>query len=145
VLAVSAAAAAGAEEALFLNTSGRVACAATGNLFALNGTTLKTPPPEEGALAGAVRAEVLALANEVGLTPAEAPLTRDELTAADAVFTTSSLRLIAPIVALDGEKLATAGLVEIGRLARALSTRIQHRHGPCPWSVKGPSEWPTLD
>ena len=145
VLAVSAAAEAGAEEALFLNTAGRVACAATGNVFALSGGTLKTPPPEEGVLAGAVRAELLALAPEVGLTPVEAPLASEELTAADVVFTTNSLRLIAPVVALDGVPLATAGLAGIARLARALAARIQHQHGPCPWLEKGLAAWPIRD
>ena len=136
VLAVSAAAEAGAEEALFLNTSGRVACAATGNLFALNGTTLKTPPPEEGALAGAVRAEVLALANEVGLTPVEAPLAPDELIAADAVFTTSSLRLIAPVVVLDGAPLAAAGL----RRDRPDGAGASNSNSTSPWPLPMVSE-----
>ncbi|MEE7438856.1 hypothetical protein MOR12E_06120 [Methylobacterium oryzae] len=65
VLAAREAAAAGFDEALFRNTRGRVACAGTGNLFALFGANLVTPAgtvapaPQPGlfwSLAFAVRA-----------------------------------------------------------------------------------------
>jgi branched-chain amino acid aminotransferase len=142
VLALSAAAEAGAEDALFLNSAGRVACAAAGNIFALRGKELKTPPLDDGVLGGVVRAELLTLAPQVGLTPVEGHLVPEELAGADAVFTTNSLRLIAPIVALDGAPLATAGLAAIAGLAHALSSEIRYRHGTCPWTEKGLSAWP---
>src|SRR5438094_518816 len=62
VLAAREAAAAGFDEALFCNTRGHVACAGTGNLFALFGQSLVTPPLTDGVLAGIVRAEILGLA-----------------------------------------------------------------------------------
>ncbi len=44
ILALRAAVAAGHNEALFLNCAGRVACASVGNVFALFGEQLATPP-----------------------------------------------------------------------------------------------------
>jgi branched-chain amino acid aminotransferase len=142
VLALSAAAGTGAEEALFYNTTGHAACAAAGNIFALHGDELKTPMLEDGALAGVVRAKLLALAPKVGLTPVECNLEPRDLACADAVFITNSLRLIAPVLALDGKPLATKGFSVIAQLANALSSHIEHLHGASPWTEKGLSRWP---
>jgi len=100
VLAAGEARAAGFDEALFRNTRGRVACAGTGNLFAVFGTRLVTPPLSEGVLAGIVRAEVLALAPNLGLVAEERPLDPETFLGADAVFLTNSLRGIAPVRAV---------------------------------------------
>jgi branched-chain amino acid aminotransferase len=96
VMAAREAAAAGADEALFLNTQGRLACAAAGNVFVLVGNALKTPAVAEGAMPGTVRAWILANASRAGLTAAEAAITPDEARDADAALVTGSLRLIAP-------------------------------------------------
>ena len=142
VLALRTAAGEGADEALFLNTSGNLACCATGNLFVIAGETLKTPPLTDGVLAGVLRAEILDLAPIAGLTPVEVSLTPSELASADAVFMTNSLRLIAPIVTLDAAPLAMLRLRSVARLARVLIGRIQQSHGPCPSLEKGPASWP---
>jgi branched-chain amino acid aminotransferase len=96
VLAMREAAAAGADEALFLNTQGRVASCAAGNIFLLKGATLTTPALAEGAMAGVTRGWILANAHRVGLQASEATIAPEEATQADAAFVTSSLRLIAP-------------------------------------------------
>ena len=141
VLALSAATKAGAEDAVFLNSAGHVACASAANIFALHGQALRTPPLEDGVLEGVVRAELLRLTQKVGLMPVEGHLTPEDLTSADAVFMTNSLRLIAPILALDDMPLATEGFAAIARLASALSSAIEHRHGLCLWTEKGFSAW----
>jgi branched-chain amino acid aminotransferase len=104
ILANREAQAKGADEALFENGSGTVACASTGNLFALFGTRLVTPPLADGALAGIMRALVLEHAKAAGLEPVEESLPLSEWLKADAVFMTNSLRLLAPCQAIDAHR-----------------------------------------
>ncbi|WP_020173368.1 aminotransferase class IV [Methyloferula stellata] len=98
----------GADETLFENSAGHVACAATGNLFAVFGSRLVTPPLSDGVLAGTVRAFVLAQAKASGLQPAEESLPLTEWLKADAIFVTNSLRLLAPCSALDRKSFGSA-------------------------------------
>ncbi len=91
VLARAEAEAQGFDEAIVLNTAGRVASAAAGNLFVVGAGTLITPPPEEGVLAGITRHAVLELAAAAGIECAERPVTLDELAGADEAFLTNSL------------------------------------------------------
>lgn len=124
VLAARDAATAGCDEALFRNTRGRVACAGTGNLFAILGDRLVTPPLADGVLPGIVRAEVLALAGEAGLHPEERSLALPELLSAEAVFLTNSLRLIAPVRAIGETPFGSAGHPGLARLVAALTERV---------------------
>lgn len=144
VMALAVAAETGAEEALFLNTMGRLASAAVGNLFLLRGDTLMTPALSEGVLDGVVRGELLALAPELGLTPVEGSLAPEALAEADAVFMTNSLRLIAPVTALDGAPLATRGVGRVAQLAAALDARLEASHGPRPWPEAAWTAWPGI-
>ena len=106
ILARAEAARAGAGEAILLNTAGRVAEAAAGNLFVLHAGAWRTPPVAEGALPGIARLLLLA----AGLA-AEATLAADTLLAADAAFVSSSLGL-RPIGRLGGRQLALPDLAE---------------------------------
>lgn len=124
VLAAHDAAAAGFDEALFRNTQGHVACAGTGNLFGIFGDRLVTPPLEDGVLAGIVRAEILSLAPNLGLTAEARTLSFAELLRADAVFLTNSLRLLAPVRAIGTTLFASASHPGLGRLADALRARV---------------------
>lgn len=129
VLAAEAAAREGHDEALFLNTAGRVACAGTGSLFALFGTSIVTPPLSEGVLAGIVRARLLALAPGLGLVLSERPLAPEELARAEALFVTNSLRLIAPVRRLGERVYASAGHPVVRALQAALSAEIAQACG----------------
>lgn len=113
VLAAGEARAQGFDEALFLNTKDRVACAGTGNLFALFGTHLVTPPLSDGVLAGIVRAEILRRAADWGFAPVERSLDPAELIRADAVFVTNSLRILAPVRAIGATAYAAHPAAEI--------------------------------
>ena len=124
VLAAREAAAAGFDEALFCNTRGAVACAGTGNLFALRGETLVTPPLADGVLAGIVRAEVLGLAAGCGLCAEERSLSLSDLRGAEAVFLTNSLRLLAPVTAVGDTAIGSLGHAAVARLTAALRARV---------------------
>ncbi|MCB8838677.1 aminotransferase class IV [Aurantimonas sp. VKM B-3413] len=95
VLANIEAKAAGADEALFLNTAGRPACTALGNFFVLRGDTLSTPPCADGVLDGITRGWILANAESFGLAVREEGLSPQELESG-AILVTNSLRLTAP-------------------------------------------------
>ncbi len=101
VLALEQASARGADEVLFENTHSRVACLATANIFAVFGRQLVTPPLSDGALAGTTRAFVLSKAHGLHFDVAERSLPLEKFSRADALFATSSLRLIAPCSQLD--------------------------------------------
>jgi branched-chain amino acid aminotransferase len=123
VLALQEARDHGADEALLLNTQGRIACAAAANIFALRGSRLETPPVSDGALPGTMRALVLALAPKLGLAPVEAPLGIADLAGADEVFLTNCIRRITPVKNCDGKPIGGRG----GRALDALQALIVAR------------------
>lgn len=90
ILAKNEALEAGADDAIMLNTHGRVACASAANIFVLTENEAATPPIEEGALPGIVRALLLKGASAAGVSAAERAITVDELRSG-AVFLTNSL------------------------------------------------------
>ena len=104
VLARREALAAGADEALMLNTAGEVACAAAANLFWIAGGRLFTPALNCGALDGVVRAMVLERAAALKVLAIEAQEGLEALAVADAVFLTNSLIGVRPVSRL-GERL----------------------------------------
>lgn len=92
VLARRHAAAAGAQEALLLNSAGHLVEASAANLFLVRDGELFTPPLADGALPGVTRARVLSLAAEAGIpATADRSLTTDDLASADEAFLTNSL------------------------------------------------------
>ena len=101
VLARQDAADSGADEAILLNTAGRLACASVANIFLVRGRSLLTPPPSEGVLSGIARAQILKLVPDLGLSPIEVPLERHQLTTCDEAFLTNSLIGVRPVVQVD--------------------------------------------
>lgn len=125
VVALAAARRAGAGEAIFANTQGRL-CEGTGsNVVLASGGRLFTPPLSSGCLAGVTRALVLER-TEV----AEADLAMSALGDADEAFLTSSLREVQPIAAVDGRPLPQAP----GPLTRAAMATYANvvAHDPDP-------------
>jgi aminodeoxychorismate lyase len=90
VLARAEADAAGADEALLLNTDGFVVEGSTSNLFWIQGGAVCTPPLASGVLAGVTRAVTFEICRDRGLPVAEAQVTPDELCRAEGVFVTLS-------------------------------------------------------
>jgi branched-chain amino acid aminotransferase len=96
ILARKEAAAAGADDAVLLNTHGRVAETTVANIFCLIAGGLATPPVGEGALPGVMRAEVIKLTRAE-----ERPITVAELEQSSEVFVTNALG-IRPVVRMNG-------------------------------------------
>jgi branched-chain amino acid aminotransferase/4-amino-4-deoxychorismate lyase len=91
VLARREAQAAGADEAVMLNTTDHVACAAAANLFWTQGATLFTPAPDCGVLDGIMARQVRDTAARLGIELREVHAAPTALATADAIFLTSSL------------------------------------------------------
>ena len=108
VLARAEADAAGADEAVLLNTDGHVVEGASSNLFWIEGKTVCTPPLADGLLAGVTRAVTMEICQSLSLPLAERAVTREQLRRADGVFLTLSSIGVAEAIALDGSPLATS-------------------------------------
>jgi branched-chain amino acid aminotransferase len=108
--------------------------ATTSNVFVVEPSgDLVTPPDGRGVLAGITRAHVLDLALTLGRRCALRSLTRAELLAAKEVFLTSSIREVAPVVAVDGARIGSGSPGETTRLLhRALRLRAG-ASGSAPW------------
>ena len=119
VLARREALAAGADEAVVLNTDGHLAGSAAANLFWIEGEALVTPPLEAGCLDGILRAAVLAAAVKFGVPARESLAGPDALAAADAVFLANSLIGVRPVRRLGQRDYAPHALVD--RLAGAVA------------------------
>jgi branched-chain amino acid aminotransferase len=102
VLARREARAAGADEALVLDTAGHLAEAAAANVFLVVRGRLRTPPLACGILPGITRAAVLEWAHAAGIEVDDAPVEPGELATARELFLTSSLREVVPVVAVAG-------------------------------------------
>jgi branched-chain amino acid aminotransferase len=126
VLAAREARERGADDALMLNIDGIVASASAANIFILNGKLLSTPAEEDGILAGVMRRFIMNHAASFGYSVDVRAIERDELARADAVFLTNSLRLVSPVLSLDGEDLKRGGLSD---LTKAVLDAIQTQCG----------------
>lgn len=113
VLARREAQAAGADEAVMLNTRGQLACAAAANLFWIANGRLFTPALDCGVLPGVVRGRVLVAAAELGTPVAEVAVGPEILARAEAIFLTNSLIGLRPVAEVDGKRCGMSRLVDI--------------------------------
>jgi branched-chain amino acid aminotransferase len=98
----------GAKEALIVGPDGGVIEGATSNLFWLQDDLLYTVPIDAGILAGITRAHILAAAAALDLAVRMQTPSVPELCAADAVFISSSIREILPVIRIDEHVIAEA-------------------------------------
>ena len=102
ILARQAAAAAGADEALWYTEENLLAEACFCNVFLVRDGQLWTPPLETPVLAGITRQVVLELAEKLNIAYHDnIPLKADDLMSAEEVFLTSSTAGIRPVVVID--------------------------------------------
>jgi len=113
ILAKAEADAAGADDALLLNTNGQIVEASASNLFWIRDNTVCTPPLTSGILAGVTRLAVFEICRNLGLSTMETGITPAELRAAQGVFLSVSSWGIIEVVALDQHDLARSPLAAI--------------------------------
>lgn len=107
--------------ALLVDDDGSVLEASRANVFALRDGALVTPPADGRILPGIARAALIEVARDAGREVREEPLTAADLTAADGVFLTGSVRGVQPASSLDGAELESADAAAL--LAAALRRR----------------------
>ncbi|WP_229729531.1 aminotransferase class IV [Agaricicola taiwanensis] len=124
VLALGEARQNGADDALILSSDGNVACASAANIFILENRHLTTPPTSVGILDGIMRGFTLSAARDMGLAVVEEAFGLDRLMKADAIFLTNSVRLLMPVIALDGKECHPAATDLMVKLASALADAL---------------------
>jgi len=93
-----------ADEALMLDSAGRLVCATSANIFVVREGKLFTPRLDRCGVAGVVRGALLAGASQGDLpwSITETELTRASLVGAEEVFLTSALRGVWAVAAVEG-------------------------------------------
>ena len=131
VVALAVARAEGADDALFLDTEGHLSEGTSSNAFLAADGALVTPPLSCGALPGITRAAVIELARELGVAVEERPIAPGEIAGADELFLTSSLRGIAPVVAVDRRPVGSGSPGPLTRRLMVAYAELLHREcGP---------------
>jgi branched-chain amino acid aminotransferase len=91
----------GFDEAILLNTAGKVVEASAENIFIVKNKTLITPPISSGSLEGITRDTVLALAKEDDILTEIRDISKDELYLADEIFLTGTAAEIKSVGEID--------------------------------------------
>lgn len=130
ILARSEAEAAGAQEALLLNTAGAVVEATSSNLFWIAGGSVCTPPLESGILAGITRGLVAEICESIRVPLVETRIMPDQLRSAEGVFLSLSSVGIAEAVVLDGKPLRQSALTH-----RIRNVFLEVLHEETGWGV----------
>ena len=87
----------GFDEALLLNSRGKVSEASGMNLFLVRDGVLITPGVDQDILEGITRASVLELAQAMGIPTLERPVDKSELFIADEVFLSGTAAKVTPV------------------------------------------------
>ena len=87
----------GFDEALLLNSRGKVSEASGMNLFIVRDGVLITPGVDQDILEGITRASVLELAQAMGIPALERPVDKSELFVADEVFLSGTAAKVTPV------------------------------------------------
>ena len=97
----------GFDEAILMNSQGKVSEASGMNIFLVRNGQLITPGCEQDILEGISRDSVLTLAKELGIQVIERPVDKSELFIAEEVFLTGTAARIAPIKRIENYELPT--------------------------------------
>jgi branched-subunit amino acid aminotransferase/4-amino-4-deoxychorismate lyase len=122
MIAVDEAKRRGADDALFVGAAGEVLEGPTTNVWWLRDGSLFTPGLELGVLPGVTRAVLLDAAPRLGYEVREGAFPLGELASSEEAFTTSSVREVMPVVALEG---APIGAGRPGRAAHVLQSFLR--------------------
>jgi branched-chain amino acid aminotransferase len=95
----------GFDEALLLNSRGKVSEASGMNLFVVRDGVLITPGVDQDILEGITRASVLELAAAMGIPTVERPVDKSELFIADEVFLSGTAAKVTPVRRVESTEL----------------------------------------
>lgn len=120
----------GFDEAILLNTAGKVVEASAENIFIVKNKTLITPPISSGSLEGITRDTVLALAKEEDDILTEIrDISKDELYLADEIFLTGTAAEIKSVGEIDNRMIGNGKTGTITkRMKRLFEQSIRGNH-----------------
>lgn len=106
-LAKTEAAASGFDEALLMNSQGKISEASGMNVFIVRQGQLITPGPNQDILEGITRDSILVLAKDLGIPVIERAVDKSELFIADEIFLSGTAAKITPIKQIETYVLAS--------------------------------------
>ena len=119
----------GFDEAILLNTAGKVVEASAENIFIVKNKTLITPPISSGSLEGITRDTVLALAKEDSILTEIRDISKDELYLADEIFLTGTAAEIKSVGEIDNRMIGNGKTGTITkRMKRLFEQSIRGNH-----------------
>ena len=116
---------AGADEVLLFNDEEELTEAAACNVFAVQNGEVVTPPLDSQKLPGVTRNMLVDILRAEGWPVLEQPLRRDAILTSDEVWLTSSIKEVAPVVAVDDHPIG--GGIPGPLWSRAQATFAKHR------------------
>ena len=117
-LAKTEAVASGFDEAILMNSQGKVSEASAMNLFLVRNGQLITPSVDQDILEGITRDSVLTLARDFNIPVIERPVDKSELLVADEIFLCGTAAQITPVVSVESYSLPSD---------RPITTRLRER------------------
>ncbi len=105
-LAKTVAVSAGFDEAILLNSQGKVSEASGMNIFIVRNGNLITPGFEQDILEGITRDSILHIARDLGIPTVERPIDKTELLIADEVFLSGTAAKITPVKKIENYQLS---------------------------------------
>ncbi len=119
----------GFDEAILLNTAGKVVEASAENIFIVKNKTLITPPVSSGSLEGITRDTILALAREDNFLTEIRDISKDELYLADEIFLTGTAAEIKSVGEIDNRMIGNGKTGTITkRMKRLFEKTIRGNH-----------------
>lgn len=96
----------GFDEAILLNSNGKVSEASGMNIFIVRNGTIITPGFEQDILEGITRDSILTIARNLGIPVVERPVDKSELFIADEVFLSGTAAKITPVKQIETYKMS---------------------------------------
>jgi len=107
----------GYDEAIMLNSHGKIAEGSAENIFIVKDGMIQTPPLSAGGLEGITRDSIIQIVEENGGLVTEGDLERDDLYAADEIFMTGTAAEVKSVTQIDKVKIGNG---RMGSVTRAL-------------------------
>ena len=107
----------GFDEAIMLNSQGKVAEGSAENIFIIKDDIIQTPPLSAGGLEGITRDSIIQIIEENNGSVIERDLERDDLYTADEIFMTGTAAEVKSVTQIDKVKIGTG---KMGSVTKAL-------------------------
>jgi branched-chain amino acid aminotransferase len=107
----------GYDEAIMLNSHGKIAEGSAENIFIVKGKTIQTPPLSAGGLEGITRDSVIQIIEKNGVSVIERDLDRDDLYSADEIFMTGTAAEVKSVAQVDK---VVIGNAKMGKITQEL-------------------------